>query len=64
MSHLIIGMISQNMISTNAKTSVKYLHLINRIHNRVMTYLRKLLEGNQCDGLPKDNVYINIREYQ
>ena len=42
----------------------KHLHLINRMHDRTMTCLRKILEGNQCYELPKVDVNFGRDEYQ
>ena len=39
----------------------KHLNLINIIHNRTMTYVRKLIEGNNCEGLPKVDVHFDRR---
>ena len=48
----------------NKKYCKSHLNLINKIHNRIMTYVRKLIDGNNCEGFPKVDLHFDHREYQ
>ena len=54
----------QNIITYYKEYYQRDLNLINRIHDRIMTYLRKLIEGNQCKELPLVDMYFDRRAYQ